>query len=77
MGEFLTSVSTTELVALKQCADIICEKYKNLYEMSRGNVYGDSEVSKDTLKENLAKLNLAEERKNKIIDEIETRLENV
>ena len=77
MNDFLTTVSTTELAALKQCADVICEKYKNLYEASRGNEYGDTEVSKETQKEFLKKLNLAESKKNLIIDEIENRLGNV
>lgn len=77
MSDYLKTLNVKELVALKECADIVCEKYKNLYEMSRGNQYADSEESKDTLKEMLAKLNLAEERKNKIILQIEEVLENV
>lgn len=77
MSDYLKTLNVKELVALKECADIVCEKYKNLYEMRRGNQYADSEESKDTLKEMLAKLNLAEERKNKIILQIEEVLENV
>ncbi len=77
MSEILKNASIVELVAYNESANIICDKYKNLYEMSRGNRYGDSEESKEVLKSTLEKLNAAEAKKNRIFNEIENRLENV
>lgn len=72
----ISSYSNAELIALKTCADIVVDKYNNLFEMNRGNYYGDT-VSDEDLPSILAKLNSAKKQKNIILKEIESRVNDV
>ena len=72
----ICSYSNAELVALKTCADLIVDKYNNLFEMNRGNYYGDTLTHED-LPSILSKLNSAKKQKDIILKEIERRLNDV
>ena len=74
MAKLLEELSITEVVALNKATDIIIEKYQNLYEMHRGNSYGDTEGSSDERVNALATLDNIKRRKEKILQELEKRI---
>ena len=78
MAKNLEELSIEELVALNKATDIVLKKYENLFEMHRGNAYGDTEGSADDRTSALFSLNLLKEKKEKILKELEKRIyENV
>ena len=78
MAKNLEELSIEELVALNKATDIVLKKYENIFEMHKGNVYGDTESSADDRTSALFSLNLLKEKKEKILKELEKRIyENV
>ena len=75
MGK-LKDKSIKELLAYKQMIDEIYNHYANLYEMNRGNAYGDTCVPTAELKQYLAKTEIYKAKKAIVLDEMEKRIEN-
>ena len=70
----ISDYNLTELIALNQCADMMVTRYTNLFEIHRGNHYGDVFNSEKERTNIIEKLDVVKRKKELILDEIEKRL---
>lgn len=70
MGKIdITKIDLTELISLEKAANIICKNYENLIKMYDGSI--NKNIKEYGIYTNYNNIRL------KIIDEIETRLNNI